>query len=367
MNTWFSGVESLMRQGVADGVFPGAVLLVSRAGRILFQQACGVRSHESSSRTTIATVFDLASLTKPLATTLAVMRLVEDGELRLDEPLAAALPAFVETDKHALTIEHLLSHTSGLPDYRPWYRELAAVASWERRPRLQALLRAEPLAYPPGERALYSDLDFMLLGWVVEAVSGRRLDRFLDDAVYAPLGLTSVFFVDLQQPRPVGAFAATERCDWRGRVVEAEVHDEHAHALGGIAGHAGLFGTAAGVHALIRELLKAYHSSAGGRVFRRETVQRFVRRVPGTDKALGFDMPAEVRPSCGSGFPPTAIGHLGFTGTSFWVRLEDSTAVVLLTNRVHPTRANIAIRRFRPILHEAVMAAVGRLPPRQTA
>ena len=159
------------------------------------------------------------------------MRLVQDGELRLDEPLAAVLPAFAETDKRALTIEHLLSHTSGLPDYRPWYRELAAVASWERRPRLQALLRAEPLAYPPGERALYSDLDFMLLGWAVEAVSGRRLDRFLDDAVYAPLGLTSVFFVDLQQPRPAGAFAATERCDWRGRVVEAEVHDEHAHAL----------------------------------------------------------------------------------------------------------------------------------------
>ena len=367
MNTWFSGVESLMRQGVADGVFPGAVLLVSRAGRTLFQHACGVRSQESGRRMTIATVFDLASLTKPLATTLAVMRLVQDGNLRLDEPLAAVLPAFAETDKRALTIEHLLSHTSGLPDYRPWYRELAAVAPWERRPRLQTLLRAEPLVHACGERAVYSDLGFMLLGWVVEAVGGRRLDRFLDDAVYAPLGLTSVFFVDLQQPRPAGAFAATERCDWRGRVVEAEVHDEHAHALGGIAGHAGLFGTAAGVHALICELLKAYHSPAGGRVFRREMVQRFVRRVPGTDKALGFDMPAEVGPSCGSGFPPTAIGHLGFTGTSFWVRLEDSTAVVLLTNRVHPTRANIAIRRFRPILHDAVMAAVGRLPPPQTA
>ncbi len=363
MTTEFSGVEALLRQGLAEGVFPGAVLLVARAGRVLFQRACGALNREAPGRTTLSTLFDLASLTKPLATTLAVMRLVQERALRLDEPLAAVLPAFAGTDKRALTVEQLLSHTSGLPDYRPWYRELAAVAPWERRQRLQALLRAEPLVHRPGERALYSDLDFMLLGWVAEAVAGRRLDRFLEEAVYAPLGLTSVFFVDLQQPRPAGAFAATERCDWRGRLIEAEVHDEHAHALGGIAGHAGLFGTAAGVHALIRELVEAYHAPAGGRVFRRETVRRFLRRVPGTDKALGFDMPSDAGSSCGSRFPPTAIGHLGFTGTSFWVRLEDSTAVVLLTNRVHPTRANTAIRRFRPLLHDAVMEAVERVAP----
>lgn len=360
MTEGFAGVESLLRQGLTEGVFPGAVLLVSRAGRVLFKQACGVLSRETRRRITPGTVFDLASLTKPLATTLAVMRLVQDGALRLDEPLAALLPAFADTDKHSLTLAQLLSHTSGLPEYRPWYRELTAVAPWERRRRLEALIRAEPLACRPGERALYSDLDFMLLGWVVEAVVGRRLDRFLDEAIYALLGSPPVFFVDLQQPRPAGAFAATERCGWRGRLIEAEVHDEHAHALGGIAGHAGLFGTAAGVHALIRELLKAYHHPAGGRVLRHDTVRRFVRRVPGTDKALGFDMPAETGASCGSGFPPTAIGHLGFTGTSFWVRLEDSLAVVLLTNRVHPTRDNTAIRRFRPALHDAVADAVER-------
>jgi CubicO group peptidase (beta-lactamase class C family) len=359
----FAGVESLLRQGLTEGVFPGAVLLVSRAGRVLFQGACGVLSRETRRRITPGAVFDLASLTKPLATTVAVMRLVQDAALRLDEPLAAVLPAFADTDKQSLTLAQLLSHTSGLPDYRPWYRELAAVAPWERRRRLQMLIRSEPLACRPGERAIYSDLDFMLLGWVVEAVAGRRLDRFLDEAVYAPLGRPPVFFVDLQQPRPEGAFAATERCGWRDRPIEAEVHDEHAHALGGIAGHAGLFGTAAGVHTLIRELVEAYHAPAGGRVFRRETVRRFLRRVPGTDKALGFDMPSDAGSSCGSRFPPTAIGHLGFTGTSFWVRLEDSTAVVLLTNRVHPTRANTAIRRFRPLLHDAVMEAVERVPP----
>ena len=358
----FSEVESLLQEGVAEGVFPGAVLLVSRSGRILLQHACGVLSRANPRRTTTSTVFDLASLTKPLATTLAVMHLVQGGHLRLDDLLGVVLPAFAGTDKHPLTLEQLLSHTSGLPDYRPWFRELGTMPFWERRRRLQERLRSEPLVCPPGERAVYSDLDFMLLGWAVEAVSGRRLDRYLDDSVYSPLGVRSVFFIDLQQPRPAGSYAATERCDWRGRLIEGEVHDEHAHVLGGISGHAGLFGTAAGVHALIRELLRAYHTPGGGRVFHHETVRRFFRRVPGSDKALGFDMPAPAGSSCGCHFPPTAIGHLGFTGTSFWVRLEDSTAVVLLTNRVHPTRDNIAIRRFRPALHDAVMEAIPDLP-----
>jgi CubicO group peptidase (beta-lactamase class C family) len=360
MTAHFSDVDDLLRQGVASGIFPGAVLLVSCSGRLLFHRAYGVVSLATGLRTTIGTVFDLASLTKPLATTLAVMRLVQDGDLRLDRRLASLLPAFADTDKHAITLEHLLSHTSGLPAYRPWYPELGALPPWERRERLQQRLQAEPLVCPPGDRALYSDLDFMLLGWVVEAASGRRLDRFLDDTVYAPLGVRSVFFIDLQQPRPPVSFAATEACSWRGRLIEGEVHDEHAHALGGIAGHAGLFGTAAGVHALIRELLRAYHAGEG-RVFHTETVRRFLRRVDRTDKALGFDMPAAAGASCGLHFPPTAIGHLGFTGTSFWVRLEDSTAVVLLTNRVHPARANTAIRRFRPAVHDAVMHAVAQL------
>ena len=354
----FTRAAAVLRRGAAEGVFPGAVLLVSQGGRILMRRAVGLHSYESPGRVTPATRYDLASLTKPLATTLAVMHLVQDGALRLDDPIGAVLPAFAGSDKHALTLEQLLSHTSGLPDYRPWYRELAAAPLPERRHRLQARLRSEPLVYPPGARALYSDLDFMLLGWVVEAVSSRRLDRYVAAAVYAPLRITSVFFIDLQRPRPAGRYAPTERCEWRDRVIEGEVHDEHAHALGGIAGHAGLFGTATGVHALIGELLRAYHAPDGGRVFRHDTVRRFFRRVPGTDKALGFDMPAAAGASCGSQFPPTAIGHLGFTGTSFWVRLEDATVVVLLTNRVHPTRENIAIRRFRPVLHDAVMEAL---------
>lgn len=353
-------VDRLMRKAVGDGVFPGAVLLVGRGENVLFRSAYGDANRFTGEPMTPDTVFDLASLTKPLATTLAVMRLHQQGRLDVGQLLASVLPAFKGSDKGGVTIAQLLSHTSGLPDYRPFYLELAACPVSDRKNALRARLMQEPLLCAPGERMLYSDLDFMILEWVVENVSGRRLDRFVAEDVHAPLGAAdALFFIDLNLSRPPGRFAATEQCPWRGRLIEAEVHDENAHALGGVAGHAGLFGTAEGVHRALSELLNAYHREEGGRLFDCRTVHRFFQRVPGTDKALGFDMPAPVAPSCGRFFPSTGIGHLGFTGTSFWVYVEQSVSVILLTNRVHPDRANIAIRSFRPVIHDAVMEAVG--------
>jgi CubicO group peptidase (beta-lactamase class C family) len=224
---------------------------------------------------------------------------------------------------------------------------------------LRQLLLREPLAHRPGERVLYSDLDFMILGWVVEAASGKRLDRFVAEEVYAPLGVDDLFFIDLQRGRPAKAFAATEACAWCGRILEGEVHDENAHAIGGVAGHAGLFATAASVDGVLAELLQACHGPAPARLYHGATVRRFLTRVPGTDKTLGFDMPTPPNPSCGRFFPETSVGHLGFTGTSFWVDIERRIRVVLLTNRVHPSRANTAIRAFRPVIHDAVMRALG--------
>ncbi|MGE5258015.1 MAG: serine hydrolase domain-containing protein [Hyphomicrobiales bacterium] len=356
-------VDRLMKQAIVDSVFPGAVLLVGRGNRLLMHAAYGTANLFTQQPMTTATVFDLASLTKPLATTLALMRLHQQGRLDVNQRLGTILPAFAASDKSSVTIAQLLSHTSGLPDYRPFYLQLATRPAPERKAMLREWLVKEPLLSPPGERALYSDLDFMILEWVVEAVSDRRLDQFVADEIYAPLGVDSLFFIDLNRPPPAGPYAATEQCGWRGRLMAGEVHDENAHVLGGVAGHAGLFGTAAGVHGVLSELLKAYHQNTGGRLFDRRTVQRFFRRVPGTDKALGFDMPAPVAPSCGLFFPPDSIGHLGFTGTSFWMHLEQSLDVILVTNRVHPTRANIAIRAFRPLIHDVVMGAIGAQPP----
>jgi CubicO group peptidase (beta-lactamase class C family) len=354
-----ANVDRLMRQAVADSVFPGGVIRVSREHRVLFCRAYGHANRVTRRAMTTATLFDLASLTKPLATTLAVMLLYQRGCIDVAVGLASVLPAFAGSDKADVTIAQLLSHTSGLPDYRPYHAQLAGRPFPERASALQELLRREPLAHRPGERVLYSDLDFMILGWVVEAVSGMRLDRFVVDEVYAPLGIDDLFFIDLQRGRPAVVFAATEACPWCGRILEGEVHDENAHAIGGVAGHAGLFGTAAAVDGLIAELLQAYHGPAPARLYHGATVRRFLARVPGTDKSLGFDMPSLPNASCGRFFPETSVGHLGFTGTSFWVDIEHRIRVVLLTNRVHPSRENIAIRAFRPVIHDAVMRALG--------
>ncbi len=353
-------VDRLMRQAIADGVFPGAVMLAAADGGVVMHAAYGVADRCAGRPVTLETIFDLASLTKPLATTLALLRLAQQGRLSPEQRLGALVAEFDGGEKAAITLAHLLSHTAGLPDYRPYYLELAALPAAERPAALRARLAGEPLLAAPGERVLYSDLGFMALQWAIEAVSGRRLDRFVTDEVYAPLGAAeALFFIDLRRPAPAGRFAATEQCAWRGRLIAAEVHDENAHALGGIAGHAGLFGTAQAVWRVLSELLNGYHRAGGGALFDRTLVRRFLQRVPGTDKCLGFDMPAAVDSSCGRFFPPASVGHLGFTGTSFWIDLERRVAVVLLTNRVHPSRTNIAIRAFRPVFHDAVMQALG--------
>jgi len=351
-------VDLLMRQAVADGVFPGGVLLASKGRTVRMHTAYGQADPSTGSRMARTTFFDLASLTKPLATTLAVMRLSQEGRLVLDDPLEKLLAPFQRTDKGRITIRQLLVHTSGLPDYRPYYETLRELPRGDRPARLQQLLLAEPLLGPPGHDTLYSDLGFMILAWVVENLTGKRLDRFVERAIYRPLGLKNLFFIDLAAPRRRAGFAVTERCPWRGMVLRGAVHDDNAFILGGIAGHAGLFGTADDIYRLLSVLLAAWHGRAGSAVFRPELVRTFLNRAAGAERALGFDAPAPVGASCGRHFSEETVGHLGFTGTSFWMDLKRSVIIVLLTNRVYPSRENIRIRLFRPVLHDAVMTAL---------
>ncbi len=347
-----------MRRAAAEGVFPGAVLLVALEGRVLFQRAYGVSDRESGQPVTAGTVFDLASLTKPLATTLCLMRLLEEKKLAIAGPLADHLPDFGGGDKAPVRIGHLLRHTSGLPDHRPFFRELLLLPAPERAAAFEEKIRREPLLFPPGARTLYSDLGFFLLGRVVERLTGKRLDCAAADLVYRPLEVErEVFFLPAGEPPPRRRFAATERCPFRGRLLRAEVHDENAWALGGVAGHAGLFGTAGGVFRLVEEVRRARQGR--GRLFSARIALAFSRRKPPGGRALGFDAPQPPEPSCGRGFSAASIGHLGFTGTSFWLDPARGLAVVLLTNRVHPSRENLRIRAFRPALHEAVVGALG--------
>jgi CubicO group peptidase (beta-lactamase class C family) len=195
----------------------------------------------------------------------------------------------------------------------------------------------------------------MILEWMVEHICGKRLDRFVSEMIYSPLGLDTLFFVDLNAAQREGAFAATELCPWRKVLLTGKVHDENAYVVGGIQGHAGLFGTADSVHTLLLALLSAYHGDNSKNPFEKGLVRLFFRRLPDTDKALGFDAPAMKHSSCGRYFSKNSVGHLGFTGTSFWMDLDRSIIVILLTNRVHPSRRNEAIKAFRPKLHDAVL------------
>jgi CubicO group peptidase (beta-lactamase class C family) len=348
-------VTNLMEQAVSNEVFPGGVLLVSAAGSEIFFQAYGYANIFSGRLMTRDTVFDLASFTKPLATTLAIIKLISQQKLELGQHLGSILTQFNSTDKGRITIENLLYHNSGYPDYRPYYKVLNNLEPNLRKDVLRQLLVKETLINSPGNQVIYSDIGFMILCWVIEHVSGNRLDRFVTKEIYDPLGLENLFFVDLDSmPREV-KFAATERCSWRNILLEGAVHDDNAYVLGGIQGHAGLFGTAQDVFSLLSELMAAYLGSPCAGVFDRDLIQMFFKQQEHTGRALGFDTPSPIDPSCGQYFSKNTVGHLGFTGTSFWMDLDRNVMIILLTNRVHPSRSNNKIKAFRPKLHDRIM------------
>ncbi len=377
----FSPIDRLLACATKQGVFPGGALLVRRAGAVVYRRAVGFRRLEPQpAPLTAETLFDLASLTKPLATSLAICRFIAHHKLAFDDPVSRFLPDFQGREKARVTVRHLLSHTSGLPAWRPYFEALSGPDQAGRASRewVYAQIGREPLAAAPGQRAVYSDLGFILLGALVERLSGQALDVYCRQHIFAPLGLRATTFVNLDTPgqavrknrlvRSVGwrddssslhDFAATERCPWRGRVVCGQVHDENAYAVGGVAGHAGLFSSLDDVDRVVSRLVDCYHSRhaflpAG---LLRECWTRD-GQVPGSSWALGWDTRSAQGSSAGALFSAHSVGHLGFTGTSVWIDLERQVHVILLTNRVHPSRNNTAIRSFRPRLHDAVMRAV---------
>lgn len=352
-------VNNAMKSALSKNVFPGAVLIVSARGKVVFFKAYGFANKISLQKMTKHTVFDLASLTKPLATTLAVMKLVEEGKLKLKDKLGSIIPQFKSSPKADISIKNLLLHNSGLPDYRPYYYELSGFGQSERQNVLRKLLVKEPLIYKPGEKTLYSDLGFMVLRWVVEYISGCRLDLFVYEKIYKPLGLENLFFIDIEAEKKKEKnklFAATEFCSWRNMLIDGVVHDENAYAMGGIEGHAGLFGTAADVNKLLAQLLFTFFGLPGHTIINQEILRIFWNRPKGSDRVLGFDTPSLKDSSSGRYFSYNTVGHLGFTGTSFWMDLKKSVTVILLTNRIHTVRDNLKIKDFRPVLHDTIMA-----------
>jgi CubicO group peptidase (beta-lactamase class C family) len=357
----FAALDEILAEGVQEGVYTAAVALAGLKGELLWQGAAGrVSRSADSAAVTLDTVFDLASLTKPLATALAFMLLADRGRLALDASLGDIFSdAWLPEDKRPITVRSLLAHRSGLPAWRPFFEELLKHPPAERPALLTRLAATEPLEHPPDTATLYSDLGFFLLKAAAERICGESLDDFCRREIYRSLGCDTLDF----NPRrhfENRAFAATEVGLIPGRKIFGEVHDENAWAAGGVAGHAGLFGTGADVFDLLAALHKAYKGKLAGPL-QPESVRLFFTPATQGGRGLGFDVPHPdpSQRAAGRYFSLNSVGHLGFTGTSFWLDLERGQMVVLLTNRVHLGRDNDKIRAFRPRFHEAASRALG--------
>ena len=348
----FSSVDSLMDRAVEDSVFPGAQLLVMKNNGVVFDKCFGRFTYDSRSPAVDdSTIYDLASLTKVVATTTAVMRLCDKGLIDLDAPVGRYIQQFTEGEKRRITIRQLLLHRSGFPPFR----RLWTLAST----RTAALDSAfvTPLEEPPGDSTIYSDINMMALGAVVEHVARVPLDVYARDAVFRPLGMTETCF----NPPPVLQWhAAPTEFDslWRKRQIIGTVHDENASLLGGVSGHAGLFSTASDLARFALMMLNCGRAY-GHEIYSYSTYDVFLRTpYPPGERWLGWDKVSPEGSSAGSLFSDASYGHTGFTGTSLWIDPVNHVAVILLTNRVSPSRANQKILRFRPVLHDAVVHAL---------
>jgi CubicO group peptidase (beta-lactamase class C family) len=369
-------IERELEACIAGGAFPGAVLRVSRGTEVVYHAAFGSRSLEPESTPMRAdTIFDLASLTKPLATTTAIMLLVREGKVRLDDRVTRFVPNFGVHGKTHVTVRSLLAHCSGLAHWRPFHKEIVRIEKQGRvsfvsskgaKEWVYEQVQREKPEYPVGTKSVYSDLGFILLGGVVELLAQIPLDRFVHERIVRPLGLRSTAFVDLTQLRTrriapvVDVIAPTERCPWRGKVLCGEVHDDNAWAMGGVAGHSGLFANAADVDTLAGRLLGCLRGRDD--FVPQEIVREFWTKdgtVEDSTWALGWDTPSAASSSAGGRMSRHAVGHLGFTGTSIWIDLDRDLRVTLLTNRTHPRRDNERIRDARPRIHDAVMEVFG--------
>ena len=343
-------LQRILDRAVADSAFPGAVAVIgSRTGPLVTVTA-GTQDWGSEYKTTISTIWDLASLTKVVGLTSAMMQLVESGKIDLDAPAQRYLPEWKGVNKDRVTVRHLITHQSGLPAFKQYFKNMVSPDS------TLALFMGTPLDTLPGVRMVYSDIGAILLGKIVERVSGLPLDRYLAKNVFAPLGMVDTRY----KPPRVERYrmAPTERDPWRGRHLIGEVHDENAFALGQVSGHAGLFSTARD----LEKLAGAYLNGGvfgRGRLARAETLRQFttVNDSAFSRRALGWDTPS-ANSSAGHFLTRPAFGHTGFTGTSIWIAPQHDLYIILLSARVNPTREHSRIGPVRVDVADAAMRAL---------
>ena len=349
-----AALDGIVDKAIRDSAFPGAQLVVVKDGVIAYSRAFGTQTYDATSPPINRnTLFDLASVSKVIGTTTAAMRLYDQGRLPLDARVGGYLPQFSSGKKAEITVRHLLTHRAGFPPFKRFFLFCKTAAE-----ALDSVL-ATDLIYAPGDTTVYSDIGMITMGKVIEKVAGMPQDEFLEKEFYGPLGMTHTMY---NPPKDLWENVAPTEIDtlWRKALVRGVVHDENACLLGGVAGHAGLFSTASDI-AILTQMLLNKGMYAGVRFLAESTIVAFTARaLPGEDRYLGWDMKSPTGSSAGTLFSPNSFGHTGFTGTSVWIDPERRISLILLTNRVHPTRANVRVSRVRPVIADAVIRALSR-------
>lgn len=350
-------LDSVVRAGITDRVAPGAALAVGRHGRVVRLAGYGRTDwSEDAPTVTDSTIWDLASLTKVIGTTTAAMILEEEGRLDLDRPVREYLPEFNAPDKAAITPRLLLVHRGGMEAFAALYTELRG------REQYLKAINQRPLKHQPGTVTEYSDWDLILMQLIIERITGQPLDRFLEERVWRPLGMRDTGFNPAAALRT--RIAPTEIQEWRGGKVHGEVHDENAWAMGGVSGHAGLFSSARDL-AVFAQMMLNGGEFGGARILKPQTITRWTApQSHGSSRALGWDTPS-ANSSAGRFASPWSFGHTGFTGTSIWIDPHRDLYVILLTNRVNPTRDNPRVAPLRRAVADAVQRSVTDMPLRE--
>lgn len=343
-------LDSIVAVGLSEHAAPGATLAVGRYGRLVHLKAYGrLDTAIASSPVDVNTIYDMASLTKVIATTTAATILEEQGQLDLDRPVASYLPEFNASDKAGITMRMVMTHRGGLEAFAALYKTFSG------REQYLQQINLRPLKSVPGTEMVYSDWDMILTQLVIEKITGRQLDRFVDEKVFRPLGMKSTMFTPDSSLK--SRIAPTEIDTARGGLVWGKVHDENANAMGGVAGHAGLFSTAPDL-AVFAQMLLNGGIYDGVRIVKASTVARWTApQTRGSSRALGWDTPSK-NSSAGHYFSPKSFGHTGFTGTSIWIDPTRDLFVILLTNRVDPTRENTRVFALRRAVADAVQEAI---------
>jgi len=343
-------LDSIMTAAIADHASPGVTIAIGHHGRIVYTNAWGQTDWASSApRTSDSTIYDMASLTKVVASTTAAMLMEEDGKLDIERTVVSYLPEFNDPEKAAITVRMLLTHTSGMRQNQYLYKEIKGREAYLQR------INAKPLVRKPGEAFEYSDWSMIVLQAVIERLSGKTLDVLLAERVFGPLGMRDTGFNPPESLKP--RIAPTEIQEFRGGKLWGVVHDENAWAMGGVSGNAGLFSSARDLGVFVQMLLNGGEFN-GVRVLRPETIARWTaRQRKDAARALGWETPSP-RSSAGRYFSMRSFGHTGYTGTSIWADPEKQLFVVLLTNRVNPSRDNPKLGPLRRTVMDAVQQAV---------